>query len=387
MSATTPAKRQPLPSWFLSQVAGFVTWAAVGVPMLLERPQHLITEPPVTAAFALWLVCYFGFGFLFALITQPRLDPVVHRYHLLPLTLLTLFTFGVMGLVPGYWLGGILLIIVTSYAPHVLSFRAATLWTLGQTLVMTGLFLSTGEAGQALVQAALYLGFQVFALFTTHAALSEARARAELANVNAELRATQALLSESSRVAERVRIARDLHDLIGHHLTALSLNLEVASHVSEGKALVHVQKAQTLTKLLLSDVRETVSAMREDATLNLSNALETLTCDIPNLKIHLTLPHDLRLDDPHRAQALLRCVQEVLTNTVKHAGAANLWLDLVRTEGGLELRARDDGRGAGSVTAGHGLSGMKERFVSLGGDVSLTSTPGQGFSLRARLPT
>ena len=186
-------------------------------------------------------------------------------------------------------------------------------------------------------------------------------------------------------MAERVRIARDLHDLIGHHLTALSLNLEVASHVSEGKALAHVQKAQTLTKLLLSDVRETVGVMREDAVLNLSNALETLTRDIPNLKIHLTLPHDLRLDDPHRAQALLRCVQEVLTNTVKHAGAANLWLDVIRTEGGsssaLETTARRGERHRGSWAQRH------ERALRLlGGDVSLASTPGQGFSLRARLP-
>ncbi len=376
-----PQKRQSLPVWFLAQVAGFVTWAAVGVPMLLERPQGFID-----AAFVLWLVCYLGFGVVFWLINQTWLDPVVHRYSLLPLTLMTLATFGVIGLVPGYWIGGILLIIVTSYAPHVLPFRAATLWMLVQTLVMGVLFLLSGEAAAALVQAALYLGFQTFALFTTHAALSEARAREELAGVNAELRATQALLTESSRMTERVRIARDLHDLIGHHLTALSLNLEVASHKAEGGALEHVQKSQALAKLLLSDVRETVGVMRESAALELSHALRALVRDLPGLKVHLKLPPDLALDDPHRAQVVVRCVQEIITNTLKHAGAQNLWLELAHIGDGVEIRAWDDGRGAKEVTAGHGLKGMKERLVALGGDLALASAPGEGFSLRARLP-
>src|SRR3546814_12036878 len=76
---------------------------------------------------------------------------------------------------------------------------------------------------------------------------------------NSELRATRALLAESSRLSERMRISRELHDLLGHHLTALSLNLEVATHVSSGKAQEHVRQAHTLAKLLLTDVREAVS--------------------------------------------------------------------------------------------------------------------------------
>jgi DNA-binding NarL/FixJ family response regulator len=75
-------------------------------------------------------------------------------------------------------------------------------------------------------------------------------------------------------MAERVRSSRELHDLIGHHLTTLSLNLEVASHVSDGKAKAHVDKAQALARLLLSDVRAVVSRLREGESLDLAEALQ-----------------------------------------------------------------------------------------------------------------
>ncbi len=168
--------------------------------MGLERLQG-----PVAGTFSLWLVCYLTFGVLFALVANPRFDGWVPHQSLLPLTLLTSLTFGVIGFGEAYWVGGVLLIITASYAPHLLSARNAALWVALQTAVMTFIFLLTGDTVKALVQAALYLGFQLLALFTTHAALSEAAAKVRLAQLNAELLATQELLRESSRMAERVR--------------------------------------------------------------------------------------------------------------------------------------------------------------------------------------
>ena len=373
----------PLPLWSLSQAAGLVTWLTVGVPRGLERLQG-----PVPGPFSLWLVCYLSFGVLFALLSDPRFDAWLPHRSLLPL--LTLLTFGVIGFGEGYWLGGVLLIITASSAPHLLSPRNAALWVVGQTVVMGALFLLTGEAINALVQTALYLGFQLFALFSTRAALSEAAAKERLASLNAELQATQELLRESSRMAERVRLAHELHDVIGHHLTALSLNLEVASHVAEGRALTQVQTAQAISKTLLAEVRGVVSSMREPLELDLATALELLSRDIPTPNIHISVAPGVALGDPERAQVMLRCAQEVITNTVKHAEAKNLWLRLEQDDHALTLHAYDDGRGASSFACGNGLTGMRERLETLGGRLELHPgfhpSSGRGFSLTAALP-
>ena len=105
-----------------------------------------------------------------------------------------------------------------------------------------------------------------------------------------DLQNTRLLATESSRIAERVRIARELHDLVGHHLTALTLNLEVASHLVEGNAKDKVRQAQSVAKLLLSDVREVVSQLRQDDAIDLTKALHSLVEGVPQLAIHLELP-------------------------------------------------------------------------------------------------
>jgi signal transduction histidine kinase len=231
-----------------------------------------------------------------------------------------------------------------------------------------------------------YLGFQVFALYTASLTDRERRAREDLARVNAELVATRELLAESSRLAERVRISRELHDLLGHHLTALSLNLEVASHRTEGEAHEHVEQARSMARLLLSDVREAVREIREDGSVDLAGPLRSLVAGVPRPRVHLSTPEPLVCDDPERAHAVLRCVQEMLTNSVRHSGAENLWIDIQRQDGELVVQARDDGRGAREILPGRGLTGMRERLERMHGKLRLDTAAGAGFTVEARLP-
>ncbi len=366
------------------QLAGLFGWLAAGLPIALSWQQ--IPVSLTNAHFVWWLLGYFGFAVAFVLTTSDagHLNRYLNLYRLPLIACMSLATLLTAATLPETGTQGILLVIIAALLNYFMPLSAAFIWILSQTLLF-GLLLSfqAGGLAGALINVFAYLAFQGFALMASHAALREAKARLELARVNAELQATQSLLAESNRAAERVRISRELHDLIGHHLTALALNLEVASHLAEGKAQAHVQRAQALAKLLLGDVREVVSALRE-SNLDLGEALRALAAAVPTPRIHLNVPESLGLDDPERAQIVLRCVQEVITNAVKHAHAENLWIELEREGGHVRIQAKDDGRGAAAFKPGHGLAGMRERLEDLGGRLRVTSSP--GFALEADLP-
>ena len=231
-----------------------------------------------------------------------------------------------------------------------------------------------------------YLVGQLFVAGLCRDALAGLRARRELLRTHGELRATRGLLAQSSRLAERVRISRELHDLLGHHLTALNLHLEVLSHLAEDRALHHATQAQTLAKLLLGDVRAAVSAMRAEPGVSLDASLSALVEAIPRPRIHLNVPAGLSLEDPDRAHTLLRCVQEIVTNAVRHSGAENLWIELSEAGDRVELRAHDDGRGVAYLQPGNGLKGLSQRVAVVGGSLELASTTEEGFRATVQIP-
>jgi signal transduction histidine kinase len=119
--------------------------------------------------------------------------------------------------------------------------------------------------------------------------------------------------------------------------------------------------------------------------LDLRAALERLAAGAQGLRVLLRLPPDLAVSDPVRAEAIVRCVQEVITNTMRHARARELVIELRNEHGGLVVTAQDDGRG-GRFTPGNGLEGMRERFETLGGSLAISSAEGAGFIIKGVLP-
>jgi signal transduction histidine kinase len=376
------ASRRPIA---LLRFAGLFTWLCAAIPLVLIR--FWSSVPPSDEQYlALWILhLVFGFTYWNQVRSLPFKTSLAHR--LLILSVLTVTALGV-SMMAQTSLGGILLLIVAGLLPWTLPLPGAVAWLIGQNvlLVLVVNEIPDISLADAALTGGLFFGVSLFAFMTGIVALREHAAREQLRQLNSELRATQALLADNTRIAERVRIARELHDLVGHHLTALTLNLEVATHLVEGKALEHVQQAHSLAKLLLADVREVVSEMREDDKVDLAAALRTLVSGTPEPRIHLDLPEALALTDPLRAQVLLRCAQEIITNSVRHARANNLWIGLAEDEDGLALTARDDGRGADEIEAGNGLRGMSERLRQLGGDLKIETRPGAGFALRAWMP-
>ncbi|GAA6183431.1 histidine kinase [Aliiglaciecola sp. NS0011-25] len=243
------------------------------------------------------------------------------------------------------------------------------------------------QVDSAMLSALLFWTFNIFALVMVNANIKEKRATEQAMELNRELMATQRLLGEASKQAERVRIARNIHDLLGHHLTALTINLQVASRISDGEAQVKIQQCHGLAKLLLSDVREAVSEIREKSHIELSQALHALLDDVPNLRITLDIEANLNISDVNVAEAILRSVQESVTNTLRHSNAKHFNIQLTHKNNTVQLTMYDDGRQKqqNKIQEGNGLIGMRERIVNLGGtiDTALTAT---GFRTKIELP-
>lgn len=380
----------------LLRYAGVFQYASVGTPFL--RYQSLVEDSAakhLPAAYVpLWIGCYIVFGIVYWYLTRDLGDRHRTRFRR-AMQIALLVVLNAMAVAIGWFsqsgISALLLAVVAVVLPWLLPLRVGIAWMVLQNFSLVPVFASIREPvfslGDAFLQSSLYLGFSVLAFVTAVVTKQQVDAREEQRRLNAELRATRTLLAESSRLAERMRISRELHDLVGHHLTALSLNLEVASHLVNGQAQEHVLKAQSVAKLLLSDVREVVSQLREGDSIDLTAALENLIEGVPGLAIHLELPPRFSVDDPKRAQILLRCAQEIITNTVRHAGAHNLWLRFERNSNRqMSIHARDDGHGAPHFRQGNGLSGMRERLAQFGGRLDIVTGNGEGFVLDASLP-
>jgi len=368
--------------------AGLFTWAMVGFPLYVLMRRAGLDPDAVSSEFVwLGLVCWGLFGASFAWLTR-RLGR--RRIILFDHALLMLLALSAIGV--SYFnengLGSILLMLAACVLPWLMSVPKGVTWLMLSQLIMIPVFVGGFDFPlfEAVMQALLYAGFGGFVYATSLVARQQALAREEQRRLNSELRATRALLAESVRVNERTRIARELHDLLGHHLTALSLNLEVANHLSEGKVQEHVSQAHTLAKLLLSDVREAVSRIRDSDDIDMAATLLPLADNVPGLRIDMRFPQPFLLDDPERAHVLLRCTQEIVTNVVRHAEANTLVLDYRWHDEGVLLEARDDGRGADSPSAGNGLRGIRERLNACGGRVQIETHPGQGFAMTVYLP-
>lgn len=364
---------------------GAFIWTLTAIPLLL-LPWLLPTTPQPSSIWGWWSAAILFLLMLWhPVIREGRTAPFWQRLMVclvLSIAALAVTHFTQTGL------GSLLAIVVAGLLPWMLPLPVGAAWVLGMVLVFS-LWTVFGPGGSwmfLLVYLLTNLGLTSFPFIASLLALRQVRARGELRRVHSELLATQSLLAENTRIAERVRISRDLHDLVGHHLTALSLNLEVASHTSEGKSREHVDQAASIARLLLADVREVVSNMRQDAQVDLGNAIQTLVDGVPDLDIHLDLPEDLSQTDPRRAQVLLRCTQELVTNVVRHARARNLWISLSRDQVGMALTARDDGLGALNLIPGNGINGLRERLRELGGRLDIATGAGAGFCVTARIP-
>lgn len=239
------------------------------------------------------------------------------------------------------------------------------------------------DLAEAVSTAIFYLIIHVAVVFSGYAMSRETQLRAELEQNNLELEAAGVLLADSAASAERMRISRELHDLIGHQLTVLNLELEAAKHREGAAAGEHIDRAGAVAKELLADVRSTVGQLRQDHPGDLQDSLQRLAGAVPSLEIHVDVDAAVLVDEEISA-TLVRAAQEIITNTVKHSEATELLLTITLDEGTVTLSGINDGTPPRTITLGHGLTGLRERLELLGGHLKIHTTG--HFTVEAQVP-
>lgn len=205
---------------------------------------------------------------------------------------------------------------------------------------------------------------------------------------NAELREARAELAELAVAEERLRFARDMHDLLGHDLSLIALKAELAGKLLPARvddAAAEVADIRSLSRSALTQVREAVDGYRRP----------TLPAELAGARVALEAAGiELSVDgagerlDPDVESVLAWAVREGATNVIRHSGASRAEIRVAADAAGAELEIADDGRGAngGGDPAGHGLAGLIERAHALGGTVEAAADPDGGFRLRVRVP-
>ena len=365
----------------LEGMTGYLAWAIVCYLTLSSQPTDTLTGQLklLTIVFCLLL---FIIGFYFTTREKPfeRMDTSIRQMsfigQLVSVVLIRLLiNSGVVAIL------GVALAAQLPIRFNRLTAYFGVLALIGVDYFFNAFFWGTTDA---LVWTALAGAFNLFAFRMSQRVMQEQDARDEITMLNRELIATQALLQESTKQSERLRISRDLHDGLGHHLTALILKLQYLTYTTAGETKTHVSEAHGIAKQLLTDVRETVHEMREGSNIGLKDALDALIAQIPRLKVNLDLAPDLHLPDAKTADTLFRCVQEAITNTLKHGNASEMNISLYLQDDAFELHVNDNGHCHMNICEGSGLKGMRERIEQLRGQLEITTT--KGFGLNIRIP-
>ncbi len=249
----------------------------------------------------------------------------------------------------------------------------------------------------ALRESATLLAALAFLYVLSRAITDAERARAALATANRQLRNVAAQREELAAARERNRIAREIHDSLGHYLTVVHVQIQAAQAVRESdpaRSRDALEKARALTQDGLREVRNSVATLRASPLDNrhVAEALQRVAEEhrTSGLDCLSSVLGSSRPLSPAAALTLYRAGQEALTNVRKHARAtrAELTLDF-RTPGRVTLRVADDGVGAppeAGPTGGFGLLGLRERAALLGGRVHVARGIGSGFALEVEVP-
>jgi signal transduction histidine kinase len=248
----------------------------------------------------------------------------------------------------------------------------------------------------------IFFAALIFIVAFTQMAVSEEKSRSEverlvkqLEDANQRLRKYAIQVDELATTRERNRLAREIHDGLGHYLTTINMQIQAALAVmgkDNRKAKDALSTAQNMTHDALDDVRQSVAALRAspDEDLPLNERIINLTSNLPSSGITPTFEviGEPRALSPQITLTIFRTAQEGINNACKHAKATKVHITLDFSDPiSVTLSMQDNGIGSDVTTGGFGLIGLRERAHFLNGNLTTRTTPGQGFELEIKLPT
>jgi signal transduction histidine kinase len=239
------------------------------------------------------------------------------------------------------------------------------------------------------------------AYFFGNLAWLSARRKAELEHSTAELHRSQERNTHGAIVAERVRIARDLHDVVAHHVSVMGVQAGAARRVLDTDpelSRAALKTVEETARTAIGELRGLLGVLRaedqpadENVSLSGTPGLDQLdelvsTARSTGLRVEHGVYGEPRPVPDAVALSAYRVVQEALTNVVRHAGAHSADVRVRYLANALEIEITDDGRGAGTHDSGFGLLGMRERVAVHGGELEAGPRRGTGYRVRASLP-
>ena len=249
--------------------------------------------------------------------------------------------------------------------------------------------------------APIFFAGQVFILIFTQMAVTEQRARMNLEKLALELSEANKHLSEYADqvqeltiTQERNRLAREIHDGLGHYLTTINMQIKAANAIVEidrEKAKSMLENAKNLTSAALIDVRNSVYALRQDPEelAPLDERIKDIanSASTPNRKIYVNVLGEPRKLSVQIEATLIRAAQETINNANKHSNATRVDLTLDYSDDEkIVMEAVDDGIGKDEIIHGFGLIGIQERVRLLNGSTNIQSSAGKGFQITIMIP-
>jgi len=330
--------------------------------------------------FAVYLCCYLLFHYLPAQRKWPQLQQLCLYLQLV--SVLLLFYLSHLNVI------FILLVIVAAQVPIIYNQKQSLLLLAVVNGIWAGIFLLFWQQDlyTFALQLSLQLSFQLFAFSAIRIAIKEQHSREKLQLLNVQLQSTRALLSDSVRKSERLNISRDLHDICGHQLTALHLNLEFAVQTSSVEQRQVLLQCKDIASQLLADIRRVVKDIRLDAELDLSTVLQQFVEKLPGIDLQLNYPNELKVGSHGQGEAILRICQEAITNAIRHGSEKSVSISLSQQDNQLYMRIANPCGNINDLKIGVGLASIEQRVEEYSGSVEFNYLNSDVFEIVIEMP-